>query len=59
MLRKDGSRLFEIANTFSFRHHNVKQRTDYDEEIWTEWIYYCYQNTLNILKKIIAKEKPK
>lgn len=57
MLRKDGSRLFEIANTFSFRHHNEKQRTDYDKEIWVEWIFYSYLNTINTLNKIKAKEK--
>ena len=57
MLRKDGSRLFEIANKFSFRHHNEKQRIDYDNELWTEWIFYSYLNTINTLNKIIAKEK--
>ncbi len=57
MLRKDGSRLFEIANTFSFRHHNGKQRIDYDKEIWTEWIFYSYLNTINTLNKILDKQK--
>ena len=57
MLRKDGSRLFEIANKFSFRHHNIQQRIDYDKEIWTEWIFYLYLNTINTLVKIKSKEK--
>ncbi len=57
LLRKDGSRLFEIANRFAFRHHNEKQRIDYDKEIWTEWIFFSYLNTINTLTKIIAKEK--
>lgn len=57
MLRKDGSRLFEIANTFSFRHHNGKQRIDYDKDIWSEWIFYSYLNTINTLNRKIAKDK--
>ena len=57
LLSKDESRLFEIANTFSFRHHNKNQRTDYDEDVWLEWIFYCYQNTINTLIKITEKNQ--
>ncbi len=39
------------------RHHNEKQRIDYNKEIWTEWIFYSYLNTINALTKIKAKEK--
>ena len=57
LLSKDESRLFEIANTFSFRHHNKNQRTDYDEDVWLEWIFYCYHNTINTLIKITEKNQ--
>jgi len=33
MFSRDESRLFEIANRFEIRHHNLEQRTDFDENI--------------------------
>lgn len=56
LLRKDEGRLFQIANEFSFRHHNYKQHTDYAEDIWFEWIFFCYLNTINTMVKIIEKQ---
>lgn len=55
MLKKDGSGLFQIANKYSIRHHNLDQYQDYNEEIWYEWMFYLYLNTINTLIKI--KEK--
>lgn len=52
MFPRDERRLFEIANRFGIRHHNLEQRTDFDENIWLEWIFYSYLNTINTIIRI-------
>lgn len=52
MFRTDENRLFEIANQFGVRHHNVEQKTDFDKNIWLEWIFYSYLNSINTIVKI-------
>lgn len=34
VLRQDESALFDIANNFAIRHHNQKQKRDYDSQVW-------------------------
>lgn len=52
MFRTDENRLFEIANQFGIRHHNIEQKIEFDEDIWLEWIFYSYLNTINTIIKI-------
>lgn len=52
MFSSDENRLFEIANQFGIRHHNLEQKTDFDKDIWLEWIYYSYLNSINTMVKI-------
>lgn len=52
MFRPDENRLFEIANQFGIRHHNIDQKTDFDKNIWLEWIFYSYLNSINTIVKI-------
>lgn len=33
---KDDGDLFNIANNVAIRHHNDKQKTGYDEEVWLD-----------------------
>ena len=40
---KDEKELFNIANNFGIRHHNDKQKKEYDEAIWYSWMFYHYQ----------------
>lgn len=37
--REDEKDLFNIANNFGIRHHNVYQKTDYDESVFLSWIF--------------------
>src|SRR6516164_8446682 len=37
---KDQSAIFEIANNFAIRHHDPKQKTNYDHGIWYSWIFH-------------------
>lgn len=53
--KKDEGELFDIANNFGIRHHNDKQKQDYDKAIWYSWMFYYYLATihagLHLLKK--------
>ena len=37
--KKDENDIFNIANNFGIRHHNVDQKTEYDKAIWYSWIF--------------------
>ncbi len=54
--RWDEDRLFEIANQYGIRHHNQKQKTDYDEDIWLSWIYHTYLNAIDLMIKLIKRD---
>lgn len=56
LTRADENDLFNIANNFGIRHHNKKQKTDYDESIWLDWIFYYYLATINAVIRLIDRE---
>lgn len=56
---KDEADLFNIANNFSIRHHNEKQKTDYDQNIWLSWMFHFYLATLHASLRLIKKQEEK
>ncbi len=52
----DESDLFNIANNFGIRHHNSKQKTSYDKNIWLSWMFYLYLATLHACLLLIKKQ---
>lgn len=46
---KDEADLFNIANNFAIRHHNDKQKTDYDLRLWLSWMFYYYLATIHLV----------
>jgi len=55
---EDASALFNIANSFGIRHHNPKQKTNYDRSIWYSWIFHFYLATYHAaIRMLIKKEK--
>jgi hypothetical protein len=56
-MSKDSNELFEIANTFGIRHHNPRQKTDYDKAVWHSWIFYCYLSTIHLCLRLINMHK--
>lgn len=50
---KDENDLFNIANSFGIRHHNEKQKTDYDKSVWYNWMFYYYLATIHAILKLI------
>jgi hypothetical protein len=49
--------LFNIANNFGIRHYNEKQKTNYDQEVWLDWIFYYYLATINTIIRLIKKRE--
>jgi len=54
---KDESDLFNIANNFAVRHHNDKQKTNYDTAIWCSWMFYFYLATIHACVHTLGKRK--
>lgn len=48
LTKKDENDLFSIANNFGIRHHNDKQKTNYDQSIWLSWMFYFYLSTIHV-----------
>ena len=56
LTNKDDAALFNIANNFAIRHHNVKQQAIYDKSIWYSWIFYFYLATIHAAVRLIEKK---
>lgn len=56
--KKDSRDLYNIANNFGLRHHNPDQKTDFDKNIWYDWIFQYYLNTCIGIIKLIKTNKP-
>ena len=54
-MTSDENDLFNIANNFSIRHHNDKQKTQYDKPIWYSWLFYFYLATIHAALRLIAR----
>jgi len=54
---KDEADLFNIANNFGIRHHNEKQKTNYEAAIWYSWMFYYYLATIHACLRLIAIKK--
>jgi hypothetical protein len=48
LLSKDEDDLFNIANNFALRHHNQRQKDDYDDA-WLTWLFYVYLATAHLM----------
>jgi hypothetical protein len=53
----DEKDLFRLANKFGIRHHNEQQETDYDQEVWLDWMFYYYLATINGVIRLIKKRE--
>ena len=56
---QDEADLFNIANNFGVRHHNEKQKTEYDQAIWLSWMFYYYLATIHAALRLIEKNEQK
>ena len=49
LTKKDDGDLFNLANNFGVRHHNDKQKTEYDAALWLSWMFYFYLATIHVV----------
>jgi hypothetical protein len=52
---KDESAIFDLANNFAIRHHNPKQKTNYDPAIWYSWMFHFYLATYHAAVRLLIK----
>lgn len=57
--KKDENDIFNIANSFGIRHHNIDQKNNYDKPIWYSWIFYYYLATLHAVIRISNRAESK
>lgn len=51
MLRGDEADLFNIANNFTIRHFNEKQKGNYDSPLWHSWMFYVNLSTIHLITR--------
>jgi hypothetical protein len=54
LARRDEGDIFHIANGFGIRHQRADQKTDYDQDLYLEWIFYWFLATVNLTSKITS-----
>lgn len=54
---KDEAAIFDIANNFAIRHHNPKQKGNYDTAIWYSWIFHFYLATYHASIRLLVRKK--
>lgn len=52
----DEKNLFNIINNFDIRHLNRKQQSDYDKDVWYDWIFYTFLASIHVLLKLDDKK---
>lgn len=54
LTKQDEKDLFNLANNFGIRHHNDKQKNDYDAALWLSWMFYYYLATIHVLLRKLS-----
>lgn len=52
---KDENDLFNILNNFGIRHHNQRQKTDYEERVFLSWLFYHYLAAIHASVRLIVE----
>ena len=56
MLRGDEAALFNIANNFTIRHLNEKQKGNYDSAVWHSWMFYVNLSTIHVIVRLMGRK---
>lgn len=57
--KKDEAALFDIANNFAIRHHDPRQKTNYDTNIWYSWMFHFYLATYHAVVRLLIEDDAK
>ncbi len=57
VLTADESDLFNILNNFSIRHHNTKQKADYEQAVFLSWLFYYYLAAYHAAIRLIQERE--
>ena len=57
ILSKDENDLFQIANQFTIRHFDLKQKSDYPQELYYSWIFQVFLATYHLWTRLIEDRK--
>lgn len=57
LTKQDEKDLFNLANNFGVRHHNDRQKTNYDAALWLSWMFYYYLATIHVVLRKIGSDK--
>ena len=57
MLRGDEADLFNIANNFTIRHFNEKQKGNYDSLLWHSWMFNVNLSTIHLITHVRERER--
>lgn len=55
--KKHESDLFHILNRFGIRHHKPDQETDYDNDIFFDWMFYHYLAAVHAAVRLMDRSK--
>ena len=55
--KNDEAVIFNIANNFALRHHNPKQKKEYDKDIWYPWMFHFYLATYHAVIRLIKRKE--
>jgi hypothetical protein len=56
MLMGDERDLFNMANNFTIRHLNEKQKGNYDSAIWHSWMFYVNLSTIHVITRLMNRK---
>ena len=56
MPRGDEGDLFNIANNFTIRHLNERQKGNYDSSLWHSWMFYINLSTIHLIIRLAARQ---
>jgi hypothetical protein len=57
LTNNDEKDIFELANKYGLRHHDGKQKLNYEKGIWYPWMFFYYLSTIHAVVALIAREK--
>ena len=55
ILQGDEAALFNIANNFTVRRLNEKQKGNYDSALWHSWMFYVNLSTIHLIIRLMNR----